>query len=341
MALKNTQYDAIIRDYNRKQLDNRRRQEERMRRVADELPQLEEIDREIASLSLQCAQRILNGQPASVEDLKLEIAAYAQRRTSILLRSGYPADYLDMHYTCPDCHDTGFIGNEKCHCFRQAEIDLLYTQSNLASVLEKENFDTFSYSYYPEDITDPATGRNALENIHKIAEECRAFVRDFDAKGGNFLFYGETGVGKTFLTHCIAKELLESSHSVIYFTAFDLFERLSEATFHKNNTEEDLRRIHSCIFDCDLLIIDDLGTELTNSFVSSQFFLCINERLMNGKSTVISTNLSLGALRDLYSERVFSRISSGFTMRRIIGRDIRLTKKLGEQASSGDLRRTS
>ena len=329
MALTNAQYDAIIREYNRKQLDNHRLQGERVRSVEKALPQIEEINREIASLSLQCARRMLDGKPAAVEDLKLEISAYGQRRTSILRRAGYPDDYLDMHYTCPDCQDTGFIGNEKCHCFRQAEIDLLYTQSNLTTILEKENFDTFSCSYYPEDMTDPATGQSALQNIRKIVAECRAFARDFDTAGGNFLFYGETGVGKTFLTHCIAKELLGSSHSVIYFTAFDLFELLSAATFGKHNSEEDIYQMHSSIFDCDLLIIDDLGTEMTNSFVSSQFFLCINERLMNGKSTVISTNLSLGALCDLYSERVFSRISSSFTMRRIIGKDIRQLKRLG------------
>lgn len=156
-------------------------------------------------------------------------------------------------------------------------------------------------------------------------------MQNFDTKGGNLLFYGETGVGKTFLTHCIAKELLESAHSVIYFTAFDLFELFSAATFRRSHEEDEVMQRHSSIFDCDLLIIDDLGTEMTNSFVSSQLFLCINERLMNGKSTIISTNLSLEALRDLYSERVFSRISSSFQMRKLIGKDIRLLKKLGQK----------
>ena len=132
---------------------------------------------------------------------------------------------------------------------------------------------------------DRVTGRNARENIQKIVDECLHFVQNFDMEHDNLLFYGATGVGKTFLTHCIAKELLESA----------------------------------------------LGTEMTNTFVASQLFLCINERLMNKKSTIISTNLSLESLRDLYSERVFSRISSNFKMRKLIGKDIRLMKKLGEQ----------
>ena len=118
---------------------------------------------------------------------------------------------------------------------------------------------------------------------------------------------------------------------MIYFTSFDLFEVLSAATFGRSRAEDEVLLQHSAIFDCDLLIIDDLGTEMTNTFVSSQLFLCINERLMNKKSTIISTNLSLEALRDLYSERVFSRISSNFKMRKLIGKDIRLMKKLGEQ----------
>lgn len=330
MALKNTQYDAIIREYNKKQLHNRRVQEEHIRIAQKELPQLKEIDQEIASLSLQCARKLLNGEPSSLEDLKLEIAVYGQRRRTLLRRAGYPEDFLEMHYTCPDCRDTGYIGSEKCHCFKQAAIDLLYTQSNLQSILKWENFDTFSYSYYPENMIDPATGRNAQENIRRIVAECHTFVREFDTEGGNLLFYGETGVGKTFLTHCIAKELLETSHSVIYFTAFDLFELFSAATFRRGGTEEDLHQMHSSIFDCDLLIIDDLGTEVTNSFVSSQLFLCINERLMSGKSTIISTNLSLEVLRDLYSERIFSRISSNYRMRKLIGKDIRLLKKLAK-----------
>lgn len=332
MSLTNTQYDAIIREYNKKQLQNRREQESRMRTAEKNLPRLAEIDREIASLSLQCARRLLDGQPASIDELKTEIAAYGRHRKALLKGAGYPEDYLEMHYTCPDCKDTGYIGNEKCHCFRQAAINLLYTQSNLTSILEHENFDHFCFRYYPETLKDNITGRNALENIRKIVDECLAFVRDFDVKGGNLLFYGETGVGKTFLTHCVAKELLETAHSVIYFTAFDLFELFSAATFSHGRTEDEVMQRHSSIFDCDLLIIDDLGTEVTNSFVSSQLFLCINERLMSGKSTIISTNLSLEALRDLYSERVFSRISSNFQMRKIIGKDIRLLKKLGSKS---------
>ena len=136
---------------------------------------------------------------------------------------------------------------------------------------------------------------------------------------------------KTFLTHCISKDLLESAHSVIYFSAFELFDLFSKTTFGRGDDIAELQQMHAYIFDCDLLIIDDLGTELTNSFVSSQLFLCINERLIRKKSTIISTNMPIDIFRDAYSERVFSRISSNYRMRKLIGDDIRIMKKLRPQ----------
>ena len=132
----------------------------------------------------------------------------------------------------------------------------------------------------------------ALATMQKLVAECRDFLDNFDRQSDNFFFYGDTGVGKTFLSHCIAKELIDTAHSVIYFTAFELFDLFSKTTFSRDRSEaEELKEMHSYVFDCDLLIIDDLGTELTNSFVASQLFLCVNERLLARRSTIISTNL--------------------------------------------------
>ena len=137
-------------------------------------------------------------------------------------------------------------------------------------------------------------------------------------------------MGKTFLSHCIAKELIDSAHSVIYFSAFELFDTFAKNTFRKGVKEDEQAELYSYIFDCDLLIIDDLGTELTNSFVSSQLFLTINERLLRKKSTIISTNLPIDIFADTYSERVFSRITSNYKMLKLIGDDIRIQKKLSK-----------
>lgn len=198
-------------------------------------------------------------------------------------------------------------------------------QSNVREILEEENFSKFSFQYYSRDIINPATKLSALDTAKKVVADCREFLVSFDTTPGNLFFYGDTGVGKTFLSHCIAKWLIDRSHSVIYFSAFQLFDLFAKYTFSR---EEDAMEFYPYIFDCDLLIIDDLGTELTNAFVSSQLFLCINERLIRKKSTIISTNLPMNRFSDTYSERVFSRITSNYTMCKLIGDDIRIQKKL-------------
>ena len=150
-------------------------------------------------------------------------------------------------------------------------------------------------------------------------------IAHFDNKPKNLFLYGNTGVGKTFLSNCVAKELLERGYSVIYFTAFQLFDILSKGIFDR---DADAIAAHQNIFECDLLIIDDLGTEFSNSFTTSQLFLCINERLLRQKSTIISTNLNLNQMIDMYSERTWSRISSNYSLIKLFGDDIRIQKKL-------------
>ena len=161
------------------------------------------------------------------------------------------------------------------------------------------------------------------DTARRAYNAARNFVRDFDLRFQNLFLYGNTGVGKTFLSHCIAHDLLETSHCVLYFSAFDLFDRLAQTAFSRKSEPDPGDEF---IFDCDLLIIDDLGTELTNSFVSSQLFLCINERIARRKSTIISTNLRLEDFSSTYSERTFSRIASNYQMLKLIGKDIRIQK---------------
>lgn len=334
MGISNTQYRDIMFQYDQTRMNNQRILDKRYETLFAEIPELEQIQHDIMDLSLTQARKELfqtEPDPKSEAEYSAKREALLSRKKALLLHHGYPEDYLQSIYTCPDCKDTGYQNNEPCHCLKNAEIKALYESSNLMDILNHENFDTFDDSYYDDTIVNENLSLTARQNIRKVKTVCLDYIKHFDDSYDNLIFYGSTGVGKTFLTHCIAKELLESAHSVIYFTSFDLFEVLSTATFGKKYAEDEVLQQHSAIFDCDLLIIDDLGTEMTNTFVASQLFLCINERLMNKKSTIISTNLSLESLRDLYSERVFSRVSSNFKMRKLIGKDIRLMKKLGEQ----------
>lgn len=325
MALTNSQYDQIMRTYEQHRLENEYRQRRRYREICGQIPQFKELDDEISALSLRHARRLLEGDNFALGALKEKIHGLSQKKLALLRENGYPSDYLDLHYTCPDCRDTGYIGNRKCHCFQKAVINLLYTQSNLQEILDKENFDTCSLEYYSSNHIDSLTGRSSLEAMQIAVKSCHAFVDTFGSEFHNLLLYGDTGVGKTFLTHCVAKELLERSFSVIYFTAAQLFDVFAQNTFHHS---EEAGVDYEHIYGCDLLIIDDLGTEMSNSFTNSQLFICLNERILRRKATMISTNLSLEDLKNIYSERIFSRITSSYTVLRLTGDDIRIQKKL-------------
>ena len=162
--------------------------------------------------------------------------------------------------------------------------------------------------------------------MKKVVRECLSFIKNFNDSSSNLLIYGNPGVGKTFLTNCIARELLNTAHTVLYLTAFQLFSILEKNTFEKSKEDYETSEQFNGIMNCDLLIIDDLGTELNSGFVSSQLYLIINERYLSRKSTIISTNLSLDDMKRLYNERVFSRITSNYKLLKIVGDDIRLKK---------------
>ncbi len=326
MALTNSQYDKIMRDYEKKQLASREQLQERYDEVYKTIPQLQEYDAQIASCSLaKATQMLFHDDESAMDSLKQELHILSTEKNTLLKNHGYSIDYLSPTYECNICSDTGYVDGQKCQCFRKSIVELLYLQSNLKEMLEKENFSTFNLSFYSDRAVDSVTGRSSLETMRNSLDTCKDFIDTFGVEDNNLFLYGDTGVGKTFLSHCIAKELIDRSFSVIYFSAFSLFDTLAKSKFQK---DLDAKSMNEYIFDCDLLIIDDLGTELVNSFISSELFQCVNERLIRKKSTVISTNLSLESLRDMYSERTFSRITSNYTMLKLTGDDIRLKKKL-------------
>lgn len=205
---------------------------------------------------------------------------------------------------------------------------LLYAQSNIDEIVNRENFASFSYECFDNSRIIPEVGMTAAQYMKRVKEQCMEFTRRFGTDGGNILFTGNTGVGKTFLSNCIAKEVMDAYYSVLYLSANDLFEVFSKNRF-ESRSEEEIRDTYQSILECDLLIIDDLGTEVNNSFTSSQLFYCINDRLANSRSTIISTNLSLNMLRDNYTDRVTSRIISGYRIIPLYGEDLRRRKLLG------------
>ena len=326
MALSNSQYNTIMRLYNERQFQNKYEQDRRVKEVYERLPQIRQIDEEVSTQAAACARRLLDGDTKARAALKQRLEDLREQKAALLEAGGYKPDYLEMHYHCPVCQDTGYVNGKKCRCFKKEEISLLYSQSNIQEVLKRENFSTFTFAYYDHKEVIPQIGMTVAAYMEQVYGWCREYVEGFETKGGNLIFTGSTGVGKTFLTNCIAKELIDRYQSVIYLSANDLFDIFSKNKFHYD-TEEEMRDMYQYILDCDLLIIDDLGTELNNTFVSSQLFYCINERLIRKKGTIISTNLSMDMLRDTYSDRISSRIISQYSIIPLYGGDIRTKKR--------------
>lgn len=323
MPLKNAQYNAIMRQYDLRRFEAVNEQKRRREHIYETIPQFMDIDAEIATVAASHARARIMGTPAP--DIHHTISELEQRKLALLISHGYPENYLEPVYQCRVCSDTGFIGDQKCHCFKQAIVDLVYAQSNIKERLEEENFDHFNLDFYSDE-KDPHFGISPRENMRYVLDTCQTFIKNFDQSFDNLLFYGSTGVGKTFLSNCIAKALLDQAHTVIYLSALSLMEILENHAFHRSEDEQDADDMYAYILDCDLLIIDDLGTEVSNAFTTSQLFACLNSRLLGKKSTIISTNLSLDDLQDIYSERIFSRLISSYQVTLILGDDIRIKK---------------
>ena len=330
MGISNTQYRDIMFQYDQTRMNNQRILDKRYETLFAEIPELEQIQHDIMDLSLTQARKELfqtEPDPKSEAEYSAKREALLSRKKALLLHHGYPEDYLQSIYTCPDCKDTGYQNNEPCHCLKNAEIKALYESSNLMDILNHENFDTFDDSYYDDTTVNENLSLTARQNIRKVKTVCLDYIKHFDDSYDNLIFYGSTGVGKTFLTHCIAKKLLDTSHTVLYLTSLQLFDILERNKFRHEDISTSNEQI-AYMLQSDLLIIDDLGAELVNGFTSSQLYYFIEERHINRKSTIISTNLSFQELRDRYSERIFSRFIGFYHFFLIIGDDIRQKARL-------------
>ncbi len=326
MALNNSQYNAVMREYEERQLKNRHDRERRVAEVYGRIPAVKELDQEIGAQAARCARLGLSGDREELERQKAQLESLRAARKRAVADGGFPEDYTELRYSCPDCKDTGYADGKRCRCFERARLRLLYAQSNIEEALKRENFGTLSFAYYDDREKLPQLGMPEAAYMRLVVKQCREFARTFPEKGGSMLFTGSTGVGKTFLSNCIAKELIDAGVSVIYLSSQDLFELFSRSRFGRDGQEEAEENCRH-ILECELLIIDDLGTELNNSFVSSQLFYCINERILRKRGTIISTNLSVDQLRDSYSDRVASRIMSHYTAIPFYGGDIRMKKR--------------
>ncbi|MBQ7464305.1 MAG: ATP-binding protein [Lachnospiraceae bacterium] len=318
MTYSHRQFNEIMSSYEEKRRKNRSLSDARKKEVYERIPSLKTIDEEIADIGTEAAIKGIT-EGSSAESSVKSIDELSAKKTSLIKNAGYDPSYLQPIYDCPDCRDTGFVNGARCHCLKQKIIDVMYRQSDIYPKLREENFDTFSYEYFSGD---------TLIQMKKIRALAQDFVDTFAKNYVNMLFYGNVGSGKTFITNCIAERLISEGYSVIYLTALRLFELLNGHVFRRNGSVFDEDSYNS-LFDCSLLIIDDLGTEVMNSatVTAAELFQILNERDNARKPTIISSNLSLEQLKDNYSERSFSRILGGYELIRFTGEDIRLKKR--------------
>ena len=325
MPLQNSQYDTLMRRYEEIRETHRHELLSREAEIAEKIPGITALDDRAAAASIAAAKRRIISPDADLSSYEEEMHKISEERTRLLTGHGYPADYLEMQYDCPLCRDTGFIDGARCACFKKASIDLLYSEYSISHVLEKENFRNFSFDWYSDTIQNELTGRTERQTARDAVMRAKHFISNAGRPDNNLYIYGNTGVGKTFLTHCIAKEMLDRSYSSLYFSARDFFDLLADATFGRDGRNS----THSqMILDCDFLTIDDLGTEVTNSFAVSQLFHVLNERIAKNRSTIISTNMTPEEFSAAYTQRIYSRLLSHYKFIKLVGTDIRIQKKL-------------
>lgn len=321
---------AALRRY---QDDKERRRAELERRTAEvyrRLPRLESIDRELRGTAarLVIAAFDESGGDSAVKALERENLALQRERENLLAQGGYPYDYLDEKPACRLCGDEGYLRDGRpCRCLMAC-----YTKEQnrrLSKLLDLggQSFDTFSLDWYSDQPWGDS-GRSPLENMEMVLEICANYAHKFGERSGNLLFTGAPGLGKTFLSACIAREVSDAGFSVVYDTAGHVIQQFESGKFGRENPyEEDPETEIDRYLKCDLLILDDLGTEMLTSFVQSVVYRLVNDRLVNRRKTILSTNLSADKLGERYGEAVASRIRGEYQILRFFGEDIRMLKR--------------
>lgn len=316
----NSRYNLIMREYAARRLETATQVRSRTMEVIESVPGYRELDESIASYGVSAAKKMILGCMEDSSEIDSTIDHLTRMKKDLMVAAGFPSDYLEPVYVCPLCQDTGYRGDEKCTCLKKAIAESLFSENNLSALTKENNFEKLSYEFYQGE--DLAHFKNAVQS-------CRDFVDKFTIDYNNLLFYGTVGTGKSFLSLCIAKELLERGYSVIYFSSSELFRVLSDVMFGRDDRTV-LKSVRDNLYGAELLIIDDLGTELTNSASAAQLFSLLNERHIHSKPTIISTNLNLNELQERYADRIFSRLLERYSFLKISGPDVRRIQKFGQ-----------
>ena len=297
--------------------------DEEIKLIYEKYPRLKEIDKELKNAGSHMLKETLRRRGEDrdklVKEFKEHYANLEKEKQSILDNAGISQDMLKPKFRCRLCEDTGIYKDKECKCMKKRRIEKMYTLSNIHENMKEQNFEKFDSSLFSKEPI--LNGVSQYERILEISDTCREGIAGMEKTPFYALFMGGVGLGKTFLCSCLAKFAMDMGYSVVYATAYDIADVLVKVKFNRA-TGEDYETL-DLINSCDLLIVDDLGTEGINSATNTEIFTVINNRLLNKKSLIISTNLSLKDINRIYGERVFSRFMGGFKMCQFIGRDLR------------------
>ena len=285
------------------------------------VPEVADIDRKLSRIGVELMGIALKGGndlEKSISEKRAETDRLNAARGALLEAAGYPADYTDVKYQCEKCADSGYVGIKMCDCMRNALIMAGYESSGIANLLKKQTFDNFSLDYYKNN-------PDRYKMMERILAFAKNYADNFEAgKAESIAMFGGTGLGKTHLSSAIAKRVIEKGNDVFYVTAVNMVGDFESEQFGSSQPQKG--ELTDRYFDCDLLIIDDLGTELSNQFTVSCLYNLLNVRINRGLATVISTNLSQQELFKKYNDRITSRIIGEFRILPFSGTDIRLQK---------------
>ncbi len=319
MSFNRENYKRIKEEYDGKYLKARDAANLRRAQIHAELPEIAKIDRELSSVGLEILQAAISGRSSQIDSIKKKNVALLEKRGQILEAAGYPADYTEIKYECQLCSDTGAVDNKMCSCMRRKLVEAGIASSGMADLIARQSFENFSLGYYKQSEKTYATMSSIYSLLAKYAEN---FTPE---TSGNIAMFGGTGLGKTHLSSAVAGKLIEKGHDVYYASALSLFADFEVRRFGNSSSASADGNIDR-YFDCDLLIIDDLGIEVINQFTSSCLYDIINSRLNAKKPTIISTNLTQDEFRKKYWDRISSRVLGEYIVLPFCGTDIRSQK---------------
>lgn len=321
MSYNKKAFADCLKKFEQKRENSRLELEQRRQKAYSQIPQLIEIDKKLRELSLNAIKTVFEKSNTSFKEYKKKSLDLRAQKIELLVTAGFPMDYLEEKYDCKKCLDKGFIKSSMCDCFKKELKKECYMKTKLARTLTEQTFKNFDLNFYPN-TTNGDSKNSSRESMRKVFNKCKEYADNFSLNSEHLLFHGNVGLGKTFLSSCIAKAVIDKGFYVIYDSAQTILSRFENEHFGKSSDDDT-----SEYFDCELLIIDDLGAEFKTQFSEAALYNLINSRIISKRPMIISSNLDKDEFGAFYHPRLVSRLLGEFQLIEFSGKDIRNIRK--------------